>query len=805
MRKIFIIFFIFSINLYGAMVENGNLANNATNLSNKDNIYFKNPNDTHIKGGSCSWECRETTQNYAAIIIGFDIFNGKTFCKVYERTNSSQLLSIDASKTNEACANELKNKMKDKANEYENNISNKANDKKISYNSKIAFNSNDTQITLSKFLSSLATLNPNIIDREATNNQGQLVLKDGIQQFSVVNINKDKNVNLGIVSFTPTGWLSEKIANLAVDIERKKDAKSLSTVQADITSASDGFNKSNMGYFSDLFLANEEIYQYLQFLIFTLVGGFFVTKIGAEKIQTYLENRGESDSKQPYLHKFYIPLIALGLFFMPIPEANNKAHSTIIQNVIRLFAAMSTDVADRASATINNTYMNKIYKSIGYVSPQSAGNLVEAKIKNEYVVEKIDQIYKKTCAQRFDKSYGITSYQYLATLTDEEKKKIFEREQSDLKNVTGTKADITLDACIAMEVQAVTARNEIEKSNQLLERIEKIYDDSELNKKISNLDSYFALRESQLGWVNALITPSSAILAETFTFNDDMAVESDMKKATKANAKNTQARINEGSLEYSINSSDEINDSALGWLAGKLVYMMLPGASEIKNFAKDNSGKIGSALGGLVGGTTTGGVGSFFGSIIGGIAGWLGGTIIGYTTAVVLMEWTLEKIPLLVCTTASIVAFISYLISLIKYFYISPFVVAYALTANKINKITEFLITGISIFLKPVLIVLFIGLALFVHTLIDEIFVFISIEQFTGIKTSLWNFHTNFVIGSITGLLLIFGKLASSYIIWKLVVSGPAWALSLVGVDGKQDDMISSGIEANLARRAFVV
>lgn len=65
-------------------------------------------------------------------------------------------------------------------------------------------------------------------------------------------------------------------------------------------------------------------------------------------------------------------------------------------------------------------------------------------------------------------------------------------------------------------------------------------------------------------------------------------------------------------------------------------------------------------------------------------------------------------------------------------------------------------------------------------------------------------FHTNFTTGAITGLLMIFGTLASGYIMWKLIVSGPAWTLSLVGIDGKQDDVIASGIESNLAKRAFV-
>lgn len=46
--------------------------------------------------------------------------------------------------------------------------------------------------------------------------------------------------------------------------------------------------------------------------------------------------------------------------------------------------------------------------------------------------------------------------------------------------------------------------------------------------------------------------------------------------------------------------------------------------------------------------------------------------------------------------------------------------------------------------------------------------------------------------------------LAASYVAWKLIVSGPGWALGLIGLDGKHDDMVSSGLETNLAKRAFV-
>ncbi|MBZ7953572.1 hypothetical protein H2278_01725 [Campylobacter sp. W0018] len=78
-------------------------------------------------------------------------------------------------------------------------------------------------------------------------------------------------------------------------------------------------------------------------------------------------------------------------------------------------------------------------------------------------------------------------------------------------------------------------------------------------------------------------------------------------------------------------------------------------------------------------------------------------------------------------------------------------------------------------------------------------------EQFTGIITSIYNFHTNFIVGAITGLLTIFAKIASAIIMWNLIIKGPSWALSLVGIDGKQSEMISQGMENTLNKRANIV
>ena len=742
-------------------------------------------NDSVVENSKCEWKCRKVNNGYAMQIIGFDFANGTTFCKVYEISDLNLDLKFSANQTNATCRTE--------ATSFESLL----NQNKDFLESKITYTEKSDSLTMSHFLSSLATLNPNIIDREQTKNLGHLTLKNGLEFVSLEKISgrgQNKNVNGD----------SEEL-ELLEGILNTQAPMSVSGKEYQKTSAVDGFNKNNMAYFSDLFMNMEKVYQHLQILLFVVVGGFYISSIGANKLQVYLENRGESASNQPYLHKFYIPLLMVGTFFMPIPEANGTAHSTMVQNTIRYFTTESTKIADMASAIGGKTYMDKIYKSIGGINYAGVVSLLNQKYEKQYIATQGENIYNNTCAKRYTKPYSAQKESYFTTLTDEEKEKYKKAyHENDFSQISGTDKDISLEACIFLEVEILKAKNDLDRVQTQLDGIKKFNSSENIKNKINRLDSYFNTRENQLGWINSLITPSSAILAQTFVFADDQVVNYDVKEATEKNQKNVEEFSEKGYIEGE--SESKINDSLLGGLAGKLVWMMLPGASAIKDFVKENYTALSATIGAAIGSAAPG-----VGSILGGALGWLVGqissivgTIGGYVIAIMLMEWTFEKIPLLVCTTASIIVFVSYLVSLCKYFYISPFVVAFALATKRMNKIVDFLVSGIAIFFKPILIVLFIYLALFVHTLIDEIFIFMSVEQFSGIETSWYNFYTNFVVGAITGLLVIFGKLASSYIMWKLIISGPSWAMSLVGIDGKQDDVIAQGIEANLAKRAFV-
>ena len=786
MKRI-VVFLLLSLNIL--------YANNATADTEEMKKVFP-LNDSVVENSKCEWKCRKVNDGYATQIIGFDFANGTTFCKVYEKSDLNLDLKFSANQTNATCRTEVMKGLEAEATSFESLL----NQNKDFLESKITYTEKSNSLTMSHFLSSLVTLNPNIIDREKTKIMGELILKDGLEFASLEKIS-GRGEYLAKESYKKNGIIGGYAKNKINELKNPQMPMAISGKEYQKTSAVDGFNKNNMAYFSDLFMNMEKVYQHLQILLFVVVGGFYISSIGANKLQVYLENRGENASNQPYLHKFYIPLIMVGTFFMPIPEANGMAHSTMVQNTIRYFTTESTKVADMASAIGGKTYMDKIYKSIGGINYAGVISLLSQKYEKQYIATQGEKIYNDTCAKRYTKPYSAQNDSYFTTLTDEEKEK-YKKAYSgnDFSQISGTDKDISLEACIFLEVEILKAKNDLDRVQTQLNGIKKFNSSENIKNKINKLDSYFNTRENQLGWINSLITPSSAILAQTFVFADDQVVNYDVKESTEKNQKNVEEFSKKGYTEGE--SKGKINDSMMGALAGKLVWMMLPGASAIKDFVKENQAKLTAIIGGAIGSAIP-----VVGSVVGGIIGWVVGavtTITAYAISIMLMEWTFEKIPLLVCTTASIIVFVSYLVSLCKYFYISPFVVAFALATKRMSKIVDFLVSGIAIFFKPILIVLFIYLALFVHTLIDEIFVFMSVEQFSGIETSWYNFHTNFVVGAITGLLVIFGKLASSYIMWKLIISGPSWAMSLVGIDGKQDDMIAQGIEANLSKRAFV-
>ena len=774
--------------------ETGTSSGVPENIREEMRDIFTNENDSIVEGGACSYECRQVKGGYGTQIVGYDFVNGVTFCSVFEMGEQEKPLKFNANKQNLQCQIDASSQITPAPDRS------KDNDVK----STITQTLSDTEITLSRFLTGLATLDPSIIDREKTENTGQLTLTDGVKtRGSVGGLYKYGGLrgwsnSDGDGLDAGDGFLTGVLNTFTPDfLKPNKEPQPIGS--GETISMADKFNKANMAYFSNLYHDMSPIYNHLQNLLFVVVGGFFIGGMGFRKLQAYLENKGQGTGRnEPYLHKFLIPMIAVGTFYMPIYETKDMS-ATVVQKLIRYFTAQANNIADLASATGGATYMNKLFSSVGGIT-QEGENILRVQLSQaRFTYDKANLEYQR-CAARYKNPYGIPYSQ----MKEQELKELLE--SWDIEKAAGGKDDISFQTCVYLERVIWDANAKQKELGRTIKAINKYYANNELQTRLKAIDQYTANREKEYGWINSILLPGTGLMVELQSFVTENAIqqpnelESSAEKSRVAN----QDSITQGEVVDGLKNGNSLSDELIAHIMGKLVYFIIPGAGSIYEFMKDAIDKLITVVASFIGGKTGGIFGGVIGAAIGSIIGKIGGPIGSFYATAFIIDKVLSWVPVLTATVAGTIVFVGYLVSLIKYFYISPFVVAFALTTKRMDKIVNFLVSGITIFFKPVLIVLFIYLALFLHTIIDELFIVFSVEQFGAIKVSGYDFLAIFGISGIQALLKIFGVLASTYVMWKTIINGPDWTFKFIGLDKDTDNIVSQGLAQRLEQRSFM-
>lgn len=654
-------------------------------------------------------------------------------------------------------------------------------------------------------------------------------------------------------------------------------------------------NQANIEYFRELYYGMNEIYIHLQNLLFIIVGGFFLATLGGQKIQKYLENRGQSTGqKEPYLHKFFIPLLCAGVFYMPTTDSSG-VNSTIVQNIIRYFTNEATTIADKASRIGLAKYTKKFDKEhnirMQVEQPKQIifdkQKLLYVNIKNHFL-EQINTELKK-CKNQYSEDEKMKFFDEIDErwLVQSAKKELesawydgainfFKSFGAKFMTKEANYPTISLEACkylVTEQARYSTALAILEKQGKKAEEISSIVDEAVKNKSKeeekaqqtktleTTSEKVFKIlnrNETEYGWLNSLIAPASVMLLN-LQRDAKMTLEFDSKKdITKLLDDKKIATMK--SLGEEADEEKKIAQAA-NYIFDKVIVFMLPGSKSIFDtvYKTDNnlmkaafSGYVlynmyergytnkelvfvGSILlhspisqgmqfvGDLMQ-TNTSSINPF--NILGGLISSLGKGIEKLTTPNAIQEISkmflglsvvyflymdiLEKLPLIIVSISGILAFITYFVSLCKYYYISPFVVAFALTTKRVDKIINFLMIGITIFFKPVLIVLFIYLALFLHGIVYELFIITSVSQFNSIMASSIgensiNIGTQFTIGIIKTLLQLFGSLGSCYIVWKTIMTGPDWVFKMLGLETSATSEATQQLAGKLEQKAVVI
>ena len=684
---------------------------------------FSNKNDDIIGGDGvkCIPTCRKVNDNFIALVVDFDPKSGMTYCDIYDKNDLSNPTGIMANTKNQTCIDGANQKVSPK-----NLLSN---GKGYDNASNLAYKPNN--VTLTKFLAGLVTLDPELIDFKTTEATGRLTLKD------------------------PTAVYGTNTTDITGDDM--------------LIATTDNLNKSNLAYYAMLYTNMSNVYTALQYILLVCVGGWFFGVLGVKKLNERMEK--ENDQGR-ILNTLLVPVIAFATFFMPISESSGM-NGTIIQKLIRTSANISNNFADRVGTVGAEAYMQKLYSSVGAFSVEGEKILREDAL-NLPAIKFSYELALDECKKRYP---NIASFMQ-------------ESHSTDFFNVNGKDEKYTYLGCQNIE-HSLQSYQSLERQNKLyLGALEKSIKNNRLDTLLKQINDGVNKRENELGWINSTIIPAMSVLMQNISLIED----NDIALQIQEDNKNITEQTSSINKDKNVIERDEnpYGGNKLGEqkLVGELVYFILPGAGEVFNAVKDAGNKFADAFEKI--------------PIISGLLN-IGASWLGLKTVAFTYDTVLNLIPLTICVVASALAFLGYIIELAKFFYITPFVTAFSLTTGRQNKITEFLVTGITIFMKPILIVVFIYFALFIYGLFTDIFMIYSLEQL-GMMRELQNQTIlTMVMGIFSTLLKIVGAIGATYIMWKIILTAPSWVMKMVGLNDSGANNMVEQLSRNLERYSFQV
>lgn len=711
---------------------------------------FVNSNDFAVKT-ACEPSCRAVSDKYIALITDFNPLNGITNCSVFQKDlDYSNAMAFNANTLHTYCTSNIQTKIIAKNEELEKNTPEKF----------IDFEKNDesnlkNKITTSNIFGGIFTLDPKFIDIQNTQTSGNLSYTSEVA--TVVD---------NSVGFLDTG---------------------------------------NLGIFVNGFANIEKLYRKLLNWLLVFIGAYFLFTIFADMVNSKLEKK---DYHFKVLNGFLIPVAVFAVFFMPIQQSDNM-HSTIFQKLTRYFVQEGIKIADLANLHLQNAYLKSIFDNFNIAKKEQMYDL-ELTLLSVDTQRQYAYNARRECINAFE---PIKTFQ----LNSSKEKQYLSRDFITKQEQINKNRIYTFEGC-----------QNIERRLLLLEKIQK-ETKAKLNsikandaKILNNLKEYNKLLNTTVvdkGFISSMAMPSTQLFIGQFLENED----------TLSNAnKNVSINLEKEKQQNSV--SDEIHIAQLpNALTGNLAYLVLPGATGVFNtllkegdvFSLSSIATKSAKIGGKFIGNNLSSkiknssfiksVGSKLGHfkslpIIGGIIE-LGTSVIRVEVALkavsVLYDMILDNLPILTASVAAVIAFLAYVVTLFKFYYLSPVMLMYAVTSKRKDKINDFLVTGIVVFLKPLLIVVFLFLAVIFYNFLQDLFMLQNIEQFllmAGIKGSNFGGITNDITMSVLQVLMkILSCIAAMYIMFQLIYYGPDRLLKLIGVNNGDDGLIS-GLHGSVSK-----
>lgn len=540
-------------------------------------------------------------------------------------------------------------------------------------------------------------------------------------------------------------------------------------------------SNANLGFFVNLIYGFQKVYAYVQYFLFIFIGAFFLIVYIWEMAVNKVGKTGEKEK----MNKFVIPLVMVLLCFIPIPKENGIT-ITPIQSTIQYFMQESNKLADRISVIGSESYIKKLYGMIGTNKISEEKELAERVLNLKAGLVAYKTTYDD-CKSRFEEHYK--DYRNFQS-NNEELIKIAESQ-----SVKGG-VHYSFQGCKKIETDLINSERELIEKETALQGI-KAAMGGEVASMLAQLKTDMEKKNNAYGWIYTAFLPSNAVVVENMSSLSNSVVQNNVKE-----------RNLDLDTKYNLQSSNEyVDNTEDGGFLGSLAYFMLPGAFGTYQAIVQTEQGIAKSL------KLASKASKVFEKIpfIGGLAG-AGSAALQTSMNIAAVALTtkiystiLEYLPLAVGIVAGFIAIGTFLIELFKYFYVAPFMVAYSITKQRQNKIIDFFVDGIGLFLKPMLITISILIALVIYYLFAELFMGLTLLnfEFFGTLGNAFGMMNSLITATFTTMLHIIVSIATAFMMYQVIVNGAKAFLSLAGLQDK--DTLSNSLAQRMDRQTFQV
>ncbi|MDD2384568.1 MAG: hypothetical protein PHN18_10300 [Sulfurospirillaceae bacterium] len=493
----------------------------------------------------------------------------------------------------------------------------------------------------------------------------------------------------------------------------------------------------------------------------------------------------KDDAEESTLERALVGCFILYLFYFA--HTSNQVSRTHFQTAYSVFIQETLELSTKLTSIFSSTFTSYQARNSGLLDKQELEKVITNSLQNEKVLPKY-KAYFEQCLDIYNTDIHFPrndeGFIFPKNLTTNHLGSTWS-ERSTQKD-TSVIQITSLEFChnVEAKIKYLTLKQ--------VENTKILQDYQAASADRLNEQQLVLLQKMQMQNVHDLGFLAAPIIASNNMFSENL----NMFQRTQRSANDIETAIAQKDKNQDMQKG-VIADSVLGDIIELLPYMLVPGSDSIKKTVTDTLGTVSSKLEALPL------VGKFVSTAKQGV---------GIGVAIFLIKYVIIYLPFVALILASFLVTVYYLISVIIYLNLAPFLAAFAFARGQTEQLKAFFTKGVLIGLKPLILVISIIMGVIGLDLVKAFNLLIIEEQFNNffaITMTQETLSTAYAFSDY-GLLFLKGFIAliisitAAIIVFYVVLNGADVITRILGIDektsGDTQNVVGNQIEQKTSR-----